>query len=308
MGEVLVGDVAFHTATTVDEALALLGDGSDARVVAGGSDLIVQARHGKSLPGRVIAIHRIDALRTLNSTGDLVVGALTSHATLCADAGVRNNWTAIADASALVGSHATRNVGTLGGNVMNASPAMETGGPLIVLGASVTLRSAAGDREVAIEELWTGPGKTSAKPGEICVAVTVPAQPAHTGSAYVRLEYRRAMEIAIVGASACITLDDDGNVTAAKVALTALAPTIIRSPAAEAAIIGTDGNDEALEAVTAGASADAKPISDLRANEDYRRAMAGVIAKRAVAVAAQRARGEEFPIPATPVFMKGSGQ
>ena len=86
-----MGDVAFHTATTVDEALALLGDGSDARVVAGGSDLIVQARHGKSLPGTVIAIHRIDALRTLNSTGDLVVGALTSHATLCADAGVRSS-------------------------------------------------------------------------------------------------------------------------------------------------------------------------------------------------------------------------
>ena len=96
--------------------------------------------------------------------------------------------------------------------------------------------------------------------------------------------------------------------TAAKVALTALAPTIIRSPGAEAAIVGTDGNDDALAAVAAGASTDARPISDLRANADYRRAMAGVIAKRAVAVAAQRARGEAFPIPATPVFMKGSGR
>ncbi|MSO46868.1 MAG: xanthine dehydrogenase family protein subunit M [Thermoleophilia bacterium] len=303
-----MGNVAFHTATTVDEALALLGDGSDARVVAGGSDLIVQARHGKSLPGTVIAIHRIAALDHLESADGLTLGALTSHATIAADAAVRATWTALADASALVGSHATRNVGTIGGNVMNASPAMETGGPLIVLGASVTLRSAAGDREVAIEELWTGPGTTSARPGEICVAVSVPTQPANTGSAYVRLEYRRAMEIAIVGASACVTLDDNGIVTDAKIALTALAPTIIRSPGAEVAIVGSDGNDDALAAVAAGASADAKPISDLRANEDYRRAMAGVIAKRAVAVAAQRARGEEFPIPATPVFMKGSGR
>ncbi len=303
-----MGDVAFYTATTVDEALTLIGDGSDARLVAGGSDLIVQTRHGNALSGSVVAIHRIAALRGIDASGDLTLGALTSHAEIAADSAIRTHWTALADASALVGSHATRNVGTIGGNVMNASPAMELGGPLMVFGATVTLRSSAGTRSVPIEELWTGPGTTSAQPGEICLDVSVPPLPAHTGSAYVRLEYRRAMEIAIVGASACVTLDDDGVVAAAKVALTALAPTIIRSPSAEAAIIGTIGDDASLAAVAAGASADANPISDLRANENYRRAMAGVIAKRAVAVAAQRARGEAFPIPATPVFMKGSGQ
>ncbi len=303
-----MGDVAFHTATTVAEALTLVGDGSDARVVAGGSDLMVGVRSGKSpLPGTVVAIHRIAELHGLGVVaGELRIAALASHAEICADADVCSGWTALADASALVGSHATRNVGTLGGNLMNASPAMETGGPLMVLGATVTLRSAAGDRAVPIEELWTGPGRTVASPGELCTGVVVPALPARSGSAYVRLEYRRAMEIAIVGASACVTLDESGIVTSARVALTALAPTIIRSPAAEAAILGTDGDDAALDAVAAGASADARPISDLRANEDYRRAMAGVIAKRAVAVAAQRARGESFPIPATPVFMKGS--
>jgi CO/xanthine dehydrogenase FAD-binding subunit len=184
---------------------------------------------------------------------------------------------------------------------------METGAPLIVLGATATLRSGAGDRSVPVEELWTGPGRTSAQPGELLVDVSMPALPAHSGSAYVRLEYRRAMEIAIVGASACVTLDGD-TITAAKVALTAVGPTLLRSPAAEAAIIGTRGDAAALEAVAAGASDDASPISDLRAKEDYRRAMIGVIAKRAVDVAVRRARGEEFPIPATPVFMEGSAR
>ena len=302
-----MGDVAFHTATTVDEALSLVGDGSDAKVVAGGSDLIVQARGGRDLPANVVAIHRIEALRGIDASGDLTLGALASHADITAAAS-RSTWTALADASAIVGSHATRNVGTIGGNVMNASPAMETGAPLLVLDARVTLRSAAGgDRTVPIDELWTGPGRTSAQPGELLIDVVVPSLPAHSGSAYVRLEYRRAMEIAIVGASACVTLDGD-VVTSAAVALTAVGPTLLRSPSAAAAVIGTTGDAAALAAVAAGASADASPISDLRANEDYRRAMIGVIAKRAVDVAIRRARGEEFPIPATPVFMEGSAR
>ena len=114
------------------------------------------------------------------------------------------------------------------------------------------------------------------------------------------------MEIAIVGASACVALADDGSVAAAKVALTALAPTIIRSPAAEAALVGSAGDEAALAAAQAGAAADARPISDLRASEEYRRAMAGVIARRAADVALRRARGEAFPVPATPAFMEGS--
>ena len=112
-------------------------------------------------------------------------------------------------ASAIVGSHATRNAGTIGGNVMNASPAMETGGPLMCLGATVTLRSANGERSVAVDELFTGPGKTVANADEMLTAVEVPAQPPSTGSCYARLEYRRQMEIAIVGATAVVTFEGE---------------------------------------------------------------------------------------------------
>ncbi len=121
-------------------------------------------------------------------------------------------FTALADACSIVGSHATRAQGTVGGNLMNASPAMETGGPLVCFGASATLRSPSGTRWVAIEDLWAGPGKTTAHPDELLVAVDVPALDDGTGSAYLRLEYRRQMEIAVVGATAVVTVAD-GTVT-----------------------------------------------------------------------------------------------
>ena len=135
--------------------------------------------------------------------------------------------------SALVGSPSTRNVGTIGGNVMNASPAMDTGAPLLVLGAEVELQSTDGSRRIAIAELWTAPGRTSAQAGELCVAIHLPSRPSDSGSAYVRLEYRRAMEIAVVGAAASVGLDGDGGLASLSIALTAVAPTII-------AVGGTD--------------------------------------------------------------------
>jgi CO/xanthine dehydrogenase FAD-binding subunit len=176
---------------------------------------------------------------------------------------------------------------------MNASPAMETGGPLMCLEAVVHLQSATGTREVAVAELFTGPGTTVAEPGELLVGVVVPAPPP-TGSAYVRLEYRRQMEIAVVGATAAVTLDGDA-VTRARVAITALAPTIRRVPEAESALEGTPD-----VAAAARAAAEAStPISDVRASEGYRKAMAEVIARRAIEAALARARGQEVPIPAS---------
>jgi CO/xanthine dehydrogenase FAD-binding subunit len=214
------------------------------------------------------------------------------------DAVVRERFTALTDASAIVGSHATRAQGTIGGNVMNASPAMETGGPLICLDATVTLRSADGTRSVAVGDLFTGPGATVAEPGELLVSVDVPAPPDVTGSAYVRLEYRRQMEIAVVGATAAVTLGGD-TVTQARVAITALAPTIRRAPEAESSLKGTTGSDEDVAAAARAAAQASAPISDVRASERYRTAMAEVIARRAIGAALARARGREVPIPAS---------
>ena len=290
--------MSYTAAHTLDDALAAVAAG--ARPVAGGSDLVVGARQGKfPLPQSLVGIHAVAGLGEISvDGGTLVLGALVNHAQIEASDAVTACWTGLADGSALVGSPATRNVGTIGGNVMNSSPAMDTGAPLLVLGAEVELRSQAGSRTVALSDLWTGPGKTSAQEGELLVAVRVPALPARSGSAYMRLEYRRAMEIAVVGAAAAVTLNGDGDVEACRVALTAVAPTIVRSPSAEAAIAGKPVNEDSLAAVAAGASADSAPISDVRAGEAYRRHTVGVMARRAVEAAIARARGEHVSVPA----------
>jgi CO/xanthine dehydrogenase FAD-binding subunit len=290
--------LSFATATTVEEALAALARG--ARPVAGGTDLVVGARQGKApLPDVLVAIHRLQELHAIDDApGGLRLGALVTHAQIAADSTVRARFTALADASAIVGSHATRAHGTIGGNVMNASPAMETGGPLICLGATATLRSVTGARTVPVEELFTGPGATVARDDELLVAVDVPSPAPGTGSAYVRLEYRRQMEIAVVGATAVVTLAD-GRVRDSRIAITALAPTIRRVPGAEAAFLGSAADEAAIAAAAREAAAASAPISDVRASERYRHAMAEVMACRAVEIAVARARGTDVPIPAS---------
>ena len=254
---------SFTSATTIDDALSALAGG--ARPVAGGTDLVVGARQGKApLPDAIVAIDRIPGLRAIDaSDGGLRLGALVTHGDIVASEDIRTRFTALADASAIVGSHATRAQGTIGGNVMNASPAMDTGGPLLCFGATATLRAASGERSIELDELWTGPGSTSARPDELLVALDVPSPAAGTGSCYVRLEYRRQMEIAVVGATAVVTVEGD-RVVGARVAITALTPTIRRVPEAESALVGTDGAEDAVEAAAAATAAASTPISDVR--------------------------------------------
>ena len=289
---------SYTTAESVDGALAALASG--ARPVAGGTDLVVGARQGKApLPDSIVAIHRLAELRGVDLDGDtLRVGALTTHEEIAEHTLVLERLTALADAAAIVGSHATRAHGTVGGNLMNASPAMEVGGPLMCFGAAVTLRSQAGERSVAVADLFAGPGKTTAAPGELLTEVAVGFPPAATGSCYARLEYRQQMEIAVVGATAVVTLMGN-RIEAAKVAITALAPTVRLVPAAEAALVGSDGGRAAAELAGQAAAEASEPISDVRASEAYRRAMAAVLTRRAIEAAVARARGTSVPVPAS---------
>jgi CO/xanthine dehydrogenase FAD-binding subunit len=292
--------------TALDDALAVLAADAAARPVAGGTDLVVAARQGRrSLPDSIVAIDRIPELAAQRSGDDgaLLLGTLTSHAWLASAEEVRRGWTALADAAAIVGSPATRGTGTLGGNVMNASPAADTVGPLIVAGAVATLRSQAGPREIAVADLATGPGVTAARADELLTHVRVPPLPERSGSAYVRLEYRAAMEIAVVGATAVVVLEGStkgaGGIHEARIALTAVAPTIIRASAAEALLVGRAADGAAFREAGVAAAQDASPISDVRASADYRRAMIQVVVARALGAAARRAAGEPIPVPAS---------
>jgi CO/xanthine dehydrogenase FAD-binding subunit len=296
----------FVSAATLAEALSALAGG--ARPVAGGTDLVVGARQGKSpLPDSIVAINRIDSLRGSSSAnGGVRLGALATHADIAVDDVVLERFTALADASSIVGSHATRAQGTLGGNLMNASPAMEVGGPLMVFDATVKLRSASGERSVAVADLVTGPGTTVAGPDELLTEVEIPPPPEGTGSCYARLEYRRQMEIAVVGASAAVTVAD-GTVARACVAITALAPTIRLVPEAGEALVGSDAGAGAVQEAAEVAARAAEPISDVRASADYRRAMAEVVTRRVLVAAVARARGEAVPVPASAALFAGGG-
>ncbi len=287
--------MTFTIAENIEDVLGAMKSG--ARPIAGGTDLVVGARHGKTaLPDDLVAIDRIPYLAEIGpGPGGLRIGSTVTHATLMTDPLVVGDFTALADAAALVGSPSTRNVGTIGGNVMNASPAMDTGAPLVVFGAVAHLRSPEARREVPVIDLWTGPGATSAAPDELLTGVGLPLPEDRSGSAYVRLEYRRAMEIAVVGAAARVALAEDGSVTGVSVALSAVAPTIIAVDGL--AGLGGVGPAEAGARAEELAAEQATPISDLRASETYRRHCVGVMAKRAVVAAARRAGGETIPVP-----------
>jgi CO/xanthine dehydrogenase FAD-binding subunit len=287
----------FSAPSSLSDALTAVAAGH--RPVAGGTDLVVGTRQGKwTLPEDLVALDRIAELHGIVATdGGLRIGATTSHADLAAEQAIRERWTAVADAASIVGSPATRHIGTLGGNLANASPAAETSGPLLCFEALVEVRSATGSRRIALADLFSGPGRTAIRQDEIIVAVELP-ELTGAGSCYVRLEYRRQMEIAVVGATAVVRLEGD-IVREARIAITALAPTVRRIAAAESSLIGSDGGPAAAAEAGRLAAAAATPISDVRASLDYRRAMAAVVVRRAVTGAIARARGETLLIPAS---------
>lgn len=305
--------MSFTIARTLDDALTALAAG--ARPVAGGTDLVVGARHGKApLPESLVGIHRIPGLDEIAEVDGMIrIGSLSTHASILGSTSLRAAAPGLLDASSIVGSQATRANGTIGGNVMNASPAMDTGAPLLCHGAVAVLTGPSGTRRLGLDELWTGPGRTSASPDELMEGLALPVPPAGSGSAYVRLQYRRQMEIAVVGAAAYVELDGD-TITTARVAITALTPVICRVPAAEEALVGRrlDANDMSaggfsavlgqtatIRAAGEAAAEAATPISDVRASAAYRQAMAAVVARRAITAALRRAAGETVTIPAS---------
>jgi CO/xanthine dehydrogenase FAD-binding subunit len=288
---------SYFQPASVPETLDLLAEHPEADLVAGGTDLVVGDRQGKRpLSETLVAIHALEELRGIEETGDggLRLGGLATHWEIEHHEVIRSRFSALSDGSALVGSPATRMSGTIGGNLANASPAVDTGSPLLVLDASVDLRSRDGTRTVSLADFFEGPGQTVREPTELLTGVSIPALPAgRVGSAYVRLEYRQAMEIAVVGAAALLSLDDTDRIVEGRVAITAVAPVCLRVPEAERRLADEPASPASFEQAAQAAAAAARPIDDVRASSEYRRAMVAVIVRRALERALRRARGEE---------------
>ena len=281
----------YTSPTTVAEAVDLLGSEPDARAYAGATDLIPQIRAGRPEPTVMVDLKRIERLCAISRNGSMyTVGAATPTADICAHAGLAAAFPGLVEASGLIGSDQIQSRSSWGGNLANASPAADTPPSLIVSEARAVVAGPDGERTVPVAEVATGPGATSLGPGELIVEFELDEPPDRTSDAYLRLIPRTEMDIAVVGAAARITLDVDGRVAAAAIALGAVAPTVVRVPDAETALIGNQPSGEALAAVEAAAAAAANPIDDKRGTIAYRRQVAGVMARRAVSIAAERAR------------------
>ncbi len=275
--------------TTVDEAVGLLAADADARVFAGATDLIPQIRSGRPEPSVLVDLKRIDRLVGVGESGGTwTVGAATPTSTLTADEAFTGAFPGLSEASGLIGSDQIQNRSSWGGNLCNASPAADSVPALVANAVRAVVAGSNGERTVPVEEIVTGPGQTSLADDEFVVEFQVDTPPAHTADAYLRLIPRTEMDIAVVGAAVRLTMDG-GTCTAATVALGAVAPTVVRVPDAEAALVGSTLDDATLEAVAAAASAACNPIDDKRGTIEYRRQVAGVLAKRAATIAAERA-------------------
>ena len=278
-------------ATTVEEAVALLTEGGvDAFPLAGGTDLLAQMRVGRIKPARVIDLKKIPELREIvEAEGEYQIGAAVSGAELGEHVGLRARWPGVVEAMELIGSTQIQGRASLGGNLCNASPAADSVPALIAAGAVCSLVGPEGRREIAVEEIITGPGRTCLARDEIVAHLRLPRPKPGSGDAYLRLIPRSEMDIAVVGAGVALTLDPDGTCTACRVALGAVAPTPLAVPEAAAALVGRRLDEAALAELEAAARAAARPIDDMRGTIVYRVRVAGVLAKRAAIIAAQRA-------------------
>ena len=281
----------YEAPETVEAAVSLLSDESGlAKVLAGGTDLLVQLRSGRIEPDLVIDLKKISGLHDITEEdGGYRVGAAVSSAELGEHAGLKALWPGVVEAAELIGSTQIQGRCTMIGNLCNGSPAADSVPALFAAEAVARIAGPKGERDLPVTEIPAGPGKNTLEKGEFVTSIFLPSRPANSGDAYLRFIPRTEMDIAVVGAGVSVTLDADGTCSAARVSLGAVAPTVIMADEAAKALIGTKIDDSALEAAAAAASAAANPISDKRGTKEYRIKVAGVLTRRAAAIARDRA-------------------
>lgn len=284
---------------TLQEATSLLAEkDGEAKVIAGGTDLINLIRTKAIRPRYVIDIGRLPGLDRVRYDGDgaLFIGALATLRTLETSIDVKQRHPVIAQAAGQIGSVAIRNVGTIGGNLCHASPAADTAPSLIALGATVKIVGPDGERTVALEEFFTAPGRTVLQRGEILAEICVQPMPPRSKGVYLKHASRGAADLAIVGV-AVVATTNLGRCQGVKIALGAVASTPMRARKAERVLDGKEINDALVEQAAEAAAAESHPITDVRASADYRKEMVKVFTQRAIRklIPQKTAAGDEMP-------------
>ncbi len=284
----------YATPRSVEEAVSLLAErGDEARVLAGGTDIIVQVREGRRRVALLVDVKHIAELNqlTYDAAAGLVIGAAVPCYKIYGQSDIAAAYPGLIDAVSLVGGIQIQGRATVGGNLCNASPAADTIPALIVHEAICIIAGPNGRRDVPVEQFCTGPGRTTLQRGEFLVALRIPAPKPNSGAAYLRFIPRNEMDIAVVGAGASVVLDQARNsFTAARIALGAVAPTPLLVESAAAALVGQPVSDEVIQRAAEAAQAAARPIDDMRGTAEYRRHLVGVLTRRALRGAIQRAK------------------
>ncbi len=281
-------------AKTVSEAVALLDDkGDKARILAGGTDLIVQAREGRRTLDWMIDIKSIPEVNVLDfdSETGLTLGAAVPCYRIYDDEAICNAYPGLVDATKIIGGTAIQGRAGVGGNLCNASPAADCIPPLIVLNATCAIAGPNGEREIPVEEFCTGPGQTALAKGEMLISLKLPAPQQNSSSYYLRFIPRNEMDIAVVGAGASVILDDDKQrIVSARIALGAVAPTPLFAEEASELLSDREITDDAIDEAAQAAQAIARPISDMRGTAEQRTHLVGVLTRRALNGAIQRVK------------------
>jgi xanthine dehydrogenase FAD-binding subunit len=285
---------AYHAPASVKEATTILAKhGPNGRVLAGGTDLLVQIKeHTRGLaPDYVVSLKNIDELKEVKFTarGGLTIGSGATIASALAVPGVRQHFPAVAQGIEIIGSAQIQYIATVGGNICNAAPSADGVPPLIAYNASCLIAGPRKTRTVPLEEFFVGPGKTVLRPDELLVSVHVPTPPARSGCDYVRHTPRAQMDIAMVGVASHVELTRAGKIGAARIVLGAVAPTPIRAPETEAMLLGAQPTEEVLAAAGNMAAGEESPISDMRGSAGYRRYITAVLVKRTLRAAVTQA-------------------
>jgi len=282
----------YVAARDAQHAIALLAEhGAAAKILAGGTDLLVELKDTQRPPGIIVDISRAQDLKDIVLSDEgLRIGTLATHSEIMRSAVIRDLCPALIEAAHSIGAVQTRNLGTIGGNLITCVPSMDSGPALIALEALVTVASAKGQRQMPLASLFVGPRKTSLKPGELLIDIVIPKLNLGKPAAFQKFGLRKGQALALVNAAAAFWVDGKGAFAASRIALGAVAPTVMRAPKAEAYLEGRKVTDEAMAEAGRIAATEAKPISDFRASADYRRDLIAVLVQRALANAHARVK------------------
>ncbi len=288
--------IDFAAPNTLSEAVELMAaKGDRAKPIAGGTDILVQLRGGRRGADLIVDVKNIPELNELSydPQGGLVLGAAVPCYRIYQDQAVNANYPGLIDAAALIGGIQIQGRASIGGNLCNAAPSGDSIPPVIVLNGVCRVTGPNGDRQIPAEDFCTGPGQNVLQPGEVLVSINIPPPQPHSGANYLRFIPRNEMDIAVAGVGTSVVLDPSGrNFVSARIALASVAPTPVLARDAGDSLAGKPVSEDAIQEASEKAMVDAKPINDMRGTIRQRTHLVGVLTRRTLNNAIQRARGE----------------